>query len=260
MKSSKPLILVTNDDGYTAGGLSALVKSVVPLGRVLVVAPDGPRSGAGCSITSNVPVRIRLVSSEPNLVIYACSGSPVDCVKIALHALCNEQYPDLLVSGINHGDNSSVCVHYSGTVSAAIEGTMKGIPSIAFSLATHDSDVDFAPTLFIVRALCSRILARSLPVDVCLNVNFPVLSCNESYAGIRLCRMGRGRWDSEWVSACNPMVPECYWLTGSFTDLEPDSSDTDTAALASKYVSVTPISVDMTAFDAMKSLSDIELL
>lgn len=259
-----PLILITNDDGYAAAGIQALARTVAHLGEVYVVAPDGPRSGAAASITCTAPVSYKQLTSQPdypaNIHLYACSGTPVDCVKLAWDNILPRR-PDLILSGINHGDNASISVHYSGTMGAVFEGCMKGIPSIGFSLYLQrgqryeDYPVCDA-ALAAISKLCKQIIENGLPQDVCLNVNFPVAN---SFRGFQLCRQARGRWTAEWASATNPHGLHSYWLTGQFQDLEPDATDTDFSALRAGYTSIVPITIDMTAhgcFDDLRLIID----
>ena len=168
----KKLILITNDDGVKAQGIDELTQLMQPLGDVIVVAPDSARSGAGCSITPTTPIFLHLVREEVGLHVYACSGSPVDCVKLALDQIC-PRYPDLLVSGINHGDNASCSIHYSGTMGAVFEGCLKDIPSIGYSLRTLSHQCDFQPYREAILQIARFVLQRGLPQGVCLNVNFP---------------------------------------------------------------------------------------
>lgn len=254
MNETKPLILLTNDDGIRAKGLSALVESLSPMAEVWVVAPDGGRSGAACSITTGRPVKVVCVAEEPGRALYACSGTPVDCVKLALeHVL--PRHPDLIVSGINHGDNASVSVLYSGTMGAVFEGCMKGVPSVGFSLADFDADADFSACGPYVERVVRHVLRRGLPEGVCLNVNFPA---TKTLAGLRVARMTRGSWSCEWVPAAHPKGERHYWLTGRFTNLEPEAGDTDFGAMDRGYVSVVPVQVDMTAYGALTSLKELE--
>ena len=191
----RPYVLVSNDDGIAAPGIAALICALQPIADLIVVAPDGPRSGAACSITSTVPVSYRLVSDEPGLKAYACTGTPTDCVKLALHALC-ERRPDLVASGINLGNNASVCTFYSGTMGAATEGCIKGIPSIGFSLDTFDaSQANYQPCVEHIVRIAQHVLANGLPPYTMLNVNFPN---TDRIKGIKACRMAMGDWQHEW--------------------------------------------------------------
>lgn len=246
----RPLILISNDDGYQAQGINVLARLMHQLGDVMVVAPDSARSGAACSITSTTPIRLTKVSEEPGLTIFSCSGSPVDCVKLALEQVC-DRMPDLLVSGINHGDNASISIHYSGTMGAVIEGCMKGIPSIGYSLRTLSQQCDFSPYEEVVTNVAQHVLENGLPHYVCLNVNFPEIT---QLRGTRVCRLAQGTWSSEWVPAHNPRGQKYFWLAGRFTNMEPEAEDSDYYLLDQGFATVTPIQMDMTAYGAMKDL------
>lgn len=252
------LILVTNDDGYQAKGIQTLARLMSHLGEVVVVAPDSARSGAGCSITPTRPVEIARVPCPipvdglwgPHPVtFYACSGTPVDCVKLASEQVLQRQ-PDLLASGINHGDNASISLHYSGTIGACIEGCLKGWPSVGFSLRTFRKDADFAPFEQAIAKVARSVLEEGLPADVLLNVNFPEVA---ELQGVRLARMARGQWSSEWADAHRPYGNHAFWLTGQFTNLEPDAEDTDYWAIDHGYAAITPLQLDMTAHGMLRS-------
>lgn len=252
----RKLILITNDDGVGAQGIQELAQLMLQLGDVIIVAPDSPRSGAACYITCTQAITLgrRVDMEQEGLQVYACSGSPVDCVKLALEQVC-PRVPDLLVSGINHGDNASCSIHYSGTMGAVLEGCMKGIPSVGYSLRTLKRKCDFSPYAEQVRLIAQTVLSQGLPQDVCLNVNFPEVA---ELAGMRVCRMGRGRWVQEWISANNPRGMNAFWLIGRFLNLEPHSEDTDYWALDHGYGAITPIQIDMTAYSVMDSLKSLE--
>lgn len=246
----QPLILITNDDGLNAQGISVLTKCMQNLGQVIVVAPNGARSGSACSITPIIPVKLKLEKEEENLLAYSCSGTPVDCVKLAYEKVVPRR-PDLIVSGINHGDNASISLHYSGTIGGVLEGCMKGIPSIGFSLRTRKQECDFQPYLKAIEDIATYVLKNGLPQDVCLNVNFPEVPVLK---GISVCRMARGIWQSEWKDTD---VPGTYKLTGNFTNLEPEAEDTDYWALDHDMAAITPLMLDMTYYpflDSQKSL------
>ena len=247
---NKPLILITNDDGLNVQGISVLTDCMLKLGQIVVVAPNGARSGAACSITPILPVTLKLERKEENLQVYSCTGTPADCVKLALERVVPRK-PDLVVSGINHGDNASCSLHYSGTMGAVFEGCMKGVPSIGYSLRTHSHECDFRPYQNVVEEVASYVLKNGLPEDVCLNVNFPEVP---ALKGVSVCRMARGIWESEWKDTDTPNV---YTLTGHFTNLEPEAEDTDYWALDHDMASITPLSLDMTyypSFEMLKSL------
>ena len=222
-----------------------------PLADLIVVAPDGPRSGASASITSEIPLRLTLLNSESGLTVYKCTGTPVDCVKLALHEVV-PRCPDMVIGGINHGDNSSVNVHYSGTMGVVIEGCLKQIPSVGFSLCNHAADADFSPVLPYVQRITEAVLEKGLPEGTCLNVNFPD---TPDLKGVRICRQTRGVWRGEYEAHRHPKGGRFYWLTGYYDNLEPEDEATDHWALDHGYVAITPTQVDMTAYrllDEMK--------
>ena len=249
--SNRPLILITNDDGVHAQGICELTGMMRTLGDVVVVAPDSARSGSACAITPLVPVRVSLLDvTLKGLSVYSCSGTPVDCVKLALEKVVPRK-PDLMVSGINHGDNASVSLHYSGTMGAVLEACMKGVPAIGYSLRTRDPECDFSPYRDVVVRVARHVLREGLREDVCLNVNFPQVP---ALSGVSVCRMARGIWQSEWVEDAEPGT---YRLTGFFTNLEPDASDTDYWALDHGMASVTPLTLDMTSYGDMEGLKSL---
>lgn len=249
--SDRPLILIANDDGVSAQGIMVLTRLMCRLGEVVVMAPDSARSGSACAITTHGTVRLERVSAQPGLTVYSCSGTPSDCVKLALEKVLSRK-PDLMVSGINHGDNTSVSVHYSGTVGAVLEACMKGVPSIGFSLRTFDSECDFSPYEQVILDVASYVMENGLPQDVCLNVNFPQ---TEKLQGVRVCRLARGNWVEEWVEDCDANT---FRLTGHFVNLEPEADDTDDWAVCHGMAAVTPLQLDMTYYPAIPSLKTLE--
>lgn len=251
-KGKKPLLLISNDDGYHAKGIRSLIEMVRHLGDVIVVAPESARSGFSGAFSATTPLRIKLRHQEEGVSVYSCNGTPVDCVKLALSEICTRK-PDIVIGGINHGDNASVNTHYSGTMGVTMEGCMKYIPSVAFSLCNHDDDADFELMKNIVILMTKKILKDGLPKGVCLNVNFPVV---EKYKGIKVCRMAHGTWGKEVVRMHHPRGYDYFWLVGEYTNDEPLSEDTDNWALTHGYVAVTPTQLDVTAYgmiDDMKS-------
>ena len=248
--NERPLILISNDDGYAAKGLESLTEMLRPIGNIVVVAPDGGRSGASLSITSREPVRVNTIKEEEGLKVYSCSGTPCDCVKIAFEKIL-ERDPDLVLSGINHGDNAAINAHYSGTVAVATEGAMKGIPSIGFSCCRTDKDADFSPLTTYIQDIVRRTLCDGLPQSVCLNVNFPDA---DTFAGVKLCRMGGGEWINEWEERKDPRGKTYYWLTGSFESGDKVCDDTDLWAMQHGYIAITPLQLDLTAYDAFEQL------
>lgn len=251
MENKRPLILISNDDGYLAKGINSLVDMVRDLGDVIVCAPDSSRSGFSRAFTMNT-LTMNKVSTEPGLNIYRCSGTPVDCVKMAYHQVCPRK-PDLVLGGINHGDNASTNAQYSGTVGIVIEGAMKGIPSIAFSLCDYSPNADFEPMRPLVRRLVKKVLAEGLPHYTCLNVNYPL---TDKEAEPRLCRMAYGHWRKEVEKRTHPSGHmDYYWMTGFYQNDEPEADDTDAWALAHGYASVTPLTVDLTDHEALRNLT-----
>lgn len=254
MQQGRPLILISNDDGVTAKGLAELVKFLRPLGNLVVMAPDSPRSGSGCAMSVTSPVKYQLVKQEVGLKVYKCSGTPTDCIKLARHTIL-EQEPDLVVGGINHGDNSAVNVHYSGTMGIVIEGCLNGIPSIGFSLCDHASNADFTQAGPYIRKIAADVLTQGLPPLTCLNVNIPV---GESLKGIKVCTQAKGRWINEWETCSRRNGQVYYWLTGEFEhSQDADHSWDDFQALQAGYVSITPTTVDVTAYNAIETLKKI---
>jgi 5'-nucleotidase len=251
----KRLIFITNDDGYRAGGLSALVEMSRPYGEIVVVAPEEAQSGMSSAMTSKLPVRLRKVEESSGLTIYACSGTPVDCVKLAMsHVL--KRKPDFLFSGINHGTNTSIAVIYSGTLGAAAEGVLYDIPSIGFSLNDHASPADFTACIPYGQRIIDTVLAHPFDKDTFLNVNFPALTYPE-IKGIRLCRQNRGVWVEEFEKRTDPHGQDYYWMTGSFLNHEKDAADADENAMRAGYVTVVPHHLDMTNYKELERLRGV---
>jgi len=251
----KPLILVTNDDGVQSKGIKSLIEAVRPLGEVVVVAPDSARSGMSSALTVYVPLRISLLKKEEDLTVYACNGTPVDCVKLAINEILDRK-PDLIVSGINHGSNAAICVVYSGTMGATLEGCIWGIPSIGVSLTDHDKDADFSEAQKYARMLAEKTLTEGLPEGVCLNVNVPDRT---DIKGIKICTQTQGRWTAEFMKSQDALGKDVYWLTGVFENHNPDDENTDEWALANGYVSVVPCKIDLTAHQVLEQLKHWEI-
>lgn len=254
MENKKPLILITNDDGYQAKGIEALIDSVKDLGDIIVVAPDGPRSGMSSAITSLQPLRVYLISESQNIKVYATTGTPVDCVKLGISELA-ERRPDIVLSGVNHGSNAAVAVLYSGTMGAAIEGAVFKIPSIGFSLLDHSHNADFTYSKKYIHTITKQVLEDGLPSGTCLNVNIPK---GDDIKGIRVCRQTSGQWVNEFMQSKDGADKDIYWLTGNFENDEPSDEMTDEWALANRYVSVVPVKVDMTNHDLIASIKSWE--
>ena len=250
---NRPLILITNDDGYKAPGIGLIAKTAREFGDVVLVAPVKGQSGMSHAVTLMEPIRFKLREQEEGYSAYSCTGTPADSVKIALNQIL-ERRPDLIISGINHGSNSSVSLFYSGTVAACIEGCMNGIPSIALSVDDHSPEADFRLALKYSRRIISETLANGLPDYTCLNVNFPRIKPEEC-RGIKVCRQTMGVWKEEFEHRVDPLGRDYYWLTGYFSNLEPDGTDTDVWALQHNYAAVVPIKVDVTDYEALESIS-----
>jgi len=250
-QNTKPNILVVNDDGITALGIKNLMEVVQELGNVVVVAPDSPQSGMGHAITIGKPIRFDKVELYPGVEMYKCSGTPVDCVKLAVNKIFKGKKPDLCVSGINHGLNNSINVLYSGTMSAAVEGAIEKIPSIGFSLDDFAADADFNFTKEYIKSICEQVLANGLPEGTLLNVNFPK---GDGLKGIKICRQANAKWMEEFDERKDPYNRPYYWLTGVFENFD-KGEDTDVWALEHGYVSVVPVQFDLTAHHAIQTLN-----
>jgi 5'-nucleotidase len=248
---TRPYILICNDDGVFAPGIQNLISIMEDIGDVIVVAPDSPQSGMGHAITINATIRVNSIYHSPTKEIYSCSGTPVDCIKMAMNKLA-KRTPDLVVSGINHGSNSSINVIYSGTMSAAMEGCIEGVPSIGFSLCNHSYEADFEPSKQYVKKITEMVLKNGLPKDICLNVNIPAVS-TEKIKGVKICRQARAFWDEELDERLDPRGGKYYWLTGVFKNQD-EGADTDEWALYNDFISIVPIKVDFTAYQALENL------
>lgn len=250
---ARPLILVCNDDGIHAPGIRALIEAVEPLGDIVVVAPDSPQSGMGHAVTIGEPLRI---TAKEGLFgkhkAFETTGTPVDCVKLAVARILKRK-PDLLVSGINHGSNSSINVIYSGTMSAAVEGAIEGIPSVGFSLCDYAHEADFSLAAKIARQVAAMILSNGLMPGSLLNVNIPKITEAE-YKGIKVCRQASAKWKENFEERIDPHRKKYYWMVGEFELLE-TSTDTDEWALANNYASMVPVQYDLTAHHAIPYLN-----
>ncbi|RRB18445.1 5'/3'-nucleotidase SurE [Larkinella knui] len=253
MSEKKPLILVTNDDGITAHGIRTLVSLMKQLGDVVVVAPDSPQSGMGHAITIASPLRLNSVDLYPGTPAYECSGTPADCVKLAKHFVLKDRSPDLVVSGINHGSNTSISVLYSGTMSAAIEAAIEGIPAIGFSLCDYAHDPDFSHTHDHILKIAGHALENGIPKGVTLNVNFPAKS-EKPLGEIRICRQADARWQEEFDQRKDPYGRSYFWMSGKFVNND-TGEDTDEYALSQNCTSVVPCQLDLTDY---KSLTDLK--
>lgn len=249
--NKRPLILVTNDDGISSPGIIALVEAVKELGNVVVIAPDKPQSGVGHAITINATLRLNKTNFHNVKEEYSLSGTPVDCVKMATDRILKHK-PDLIVSGINHGSNISINVIYSGTMSAAIEGAIDGIPSVGFSLMDYSINADFSTSKEVVKVVCRNILSKGLPGAICLNVNIPPLKLSE-LKGIKVCRQAKADWKEIFEERKDPYGRSYFWLTGEFVDMD-GKNDTDVWAVKNSYASVVPVQFDMTGYSSLSAL------
>lgn len=255
--TKKPLILVTNDDGITAPGIRSLIEVMNTLGDVVVVAPDSPQSGKGHAITVDSTLYVEQVEvANSTHLEYTCSGTPADCVKLAVREILGRR-PDICVSGINHGSNSSINVIYSGTMSAAIEAGIEGIPAVGFSLLNYKWSAKFDACKTFVKTITENVLQHGLQAGVVLNVNIPDVP-EEGIKGIKVCRQARANWVEEFDKRKNPQGRDYYWLTGKFVNLD-GGEDTDEWALEHNYVSVVPVQFDLTAHHFIQNLNSWNL-
>ena len=253
---SELLILITNDDGYNSKGIKALINAVKNLGKILIVAPDSPQSGMGHAISVNKPIRCYKTNFFDSVEAYCCTGTPVDCIKMGLYLL-KDKKPDLILSGINHGSNVSTNILYSGTMSAAVEGALSGIPSVGYSLTDYSEDADFQYSEKIVQIISKKVIKEGLKKGTCLNVNIPNIKENQ-IKGIKVCRQGRAFWDDTFDHRKDPLGKDYYWLTGSFSSKE-QALDTDINYLENNYVTIVPTQFDMTCHDSVDELKKWKL-
>ncbi len=250
---SKPTILVTNDDGINAPGIRALISVMAEIGKVIVVAPDSPQSAMGHAITINSTLYLNKISAEnADITEYACSGTPVDCVKLAVNEILKMK-PDLCVSGVNHGSNSSINVIYSGTMSAAVEAGIEGIPAIGFSLLDYAWSANFEAIKPFIKKIALEVLSKKMTEGTVLNVNFPKLK-QEDIKGIKICRQAKALWMERFDKRQTPFGKDYYWLTGEFVNQD-KGEDTDEWALANGYISIVPVQFDLTAHHAIAQLN-----
>lgn len=248
MNQHRPFILISNDDGYDSNGIRILVDMIKDIADILVCAPDSGRSGFSCAFSATKYLVLNRRENIGDVEVWSCNGTPVDCVKLAIDQLCDGRKPDLVIGGINHGDNSTVNNHYSGTVGVALEGCLKYIPSIAFSSCFYDIYANLEPLRPYVRTIIQRVLSDGLPKGICLNVNFPA---SEQFDGVKVCRMTFGRWVNEVVKVRHPRGYDYYWMVGNYQNDEPDAEETDQWALNHNFVAITPTLIDVTAYEFM---------
>lgn len=245
VKKERPVILITNDDGVTAPGIQNLVEAVKHLGKIVVVAPDKPQSGMGHAITIGQPLRLHKLHTVDNVETWSCTGTPVDCVKLAVDKVLHRK-PDICLSGINHGANHSINVIYSGTMSAAVEAAIESIPSVGFSLLDYRIDADFTGARNYVRIIVEKMLATKLDKHTVLNVNIPAVA-PELLKGFKICKQAYAKYEEDFIERNDPHGRHYYWLTGEFVNFD-KGKDTDVWALANNYVSVVPVQFDLTNY------------
>jgi 5'-nucleotidase len=250
-KKDTPVILITNDDSISAPGIKALVEAVKDLGRVVVVAPDKPQSGMGHAITIGHPLRLHKVHFLDDVEAYSCSGTPVDCVKIAVDKVLHRK-PDVCLSGINHGANHSINVIYSGTMSAAIEASIEGIPSAGFSLLDYSVEADFTASKLYVQKIVEKMLKQKTDKHFTLNVNIPAVEAG-LIKGIKICKQAYAKYDEKFLERKDPHGRNYFWLTGEFMNFD-KGKDTDVWALANNYISVVPVQFDLTNYSTKEKL------
>lgn len=252
MKENRPLIFISNDDGVNARGLYHLIDCVKDMGDIVVVAPASHCSGQSSAITVDRLLRIAQHDDYCGAKVYSVTGTPVDCVKIAMHAILDRK-PDLMLSGINHGSNAGNSIIYSGTMGVAMEACMMGIPSVGYSFLSYESNADFTPSTTYIKDITAKVLERGLPQDVCLNVNIPA----HNIQGVKMARAARGYWTDEYADYVDPIGRPFYMLTGHFHNLEPDCAETDIYWLDRQYVTIVPARTDMTAYDELPEIGNL---
>lgn len=249
----KPIILITNDDSIDAKGIRHLVDCVKEMGEIYVVAPDAPQSGQSSAFTPNFPLQIIEHPDYNGATMRSVTGTPVDCVKLAMHHILPRR-PDLLLSGINHGSNAGNSVVYSGTMGAAVEGCMHGIPSVGYSLLHHSLKADFTECTPLITDITQKVIAQGLPAGVCLNVNFPA---KVKIVGMKVVRAARSCWTEEYQEYTDPHGKPFFWLTGKLINEEPDATDTDLYWLDRNYATIVPVLADRNAVEAIATVSGI---
>ncbi len=252
----KPLIFITNDDGYTSKGFRRIIEVARRFGQVIAIAPEVSQSGKAHAITLSTPLYLTLRQKSDDVTVYSCSGTPVDCVKMAYDYLFDDLRPALSISGINHGSNAAINILYSGTMGAAIEASFYGAPSIGLSLDDHDLDADFDATAEFAERIIPEILAADIREPLCLNINVPVAR-PEEIRGWKICRQTRGYWKEEFERSADANGTETFVLAGKFCNFEPEADDTDEWALLHNYIAIVPVKIDLTDYDAIGPLHDI---
>ena len=249
----KPLILITNDDSVKAPGIRALISYIRPFGRVIVVAPDRPQSGTAHAVTIAHPLRLELIVKETDYEEYSCNGTPADCVKLAFKIVMRRR-PDFLFSGINHGNNASINIVYSGTMAAVLEGALAGVPSVGFSLNNYSLNANFKPSEKYIKTIAADVIKNGLPLGVCLNVNIPDMPAEE-IKGIKVCRQAEGTWEEDFDEREDPHGQPYYWMKGVYV-MTGNGEDTDQWAMEHGYIAVVPVQFDLTANHALETLKN----
>ncbi len=249
----KPLILITNDDSVKAPGIRALISYIRPFGRVIVVAPDRPQSGTAHAVTIAHPLRLELIVKETDYEEYSCNGTPADCVKLAFKIVMRRR-PDFLFSGINHGNNASINIVYSGTMAAVLEGALAGVPSVGFSLNNYSLNANFKPSEKYIKTIAADVIKNGLPLGVCLNVNIPDIPAEE-IKGIKVCRQAEGTWEEDFDEREDPHGQPYYWMKGVYV-MTGNGEDTDQWAMEHGYIAVVPVQFDLTANHALETLKN----
>lgn len=250
-KKDQPVILITNDDGISAPGIRSLVESVRDLGKIVVIAPDKPQSGMGHAITIGHPLRLHPVEMFGGIEAYQCTGTPVDCVKLGVDKVLHRK-PDICLSGINHGANHSINVIYSGTMSAAVEAAIEGIPSVGFSLLDYSIEADFTAAKKYARLIVQKMLQHRMDKHTILNVNFPAVE-DKLIAGVKICRQAYAKYEEDFLERMDPHNRKYFWLTGEFVNFD-EGTDTDVWALENNYVSIVPVQFDLTNYTLKNQL------
>ena len=249
----KPLILITNDDSVKAPGIRTLISCIRPFGRVIVVAPDRPQSGTAHAVTIAHPLRLELIVKETDYEEYSCNGTPADCVKLAFKIVMRRR-PDFLFSGINHGNNASINIVYSGTMAAVLEGALAGVPSVGFSLNNYSLNANFKPSEKYIKTIAADVIKNGLPLGVCLNVNIPDMPAEE-IKGIKVCRQAEGTWEEDFDEREDPHGQPYYWMKGVYV-MTGNGEDTDQWAMEHGYIAVVPVQFDLTANHALETLKN----
>ncbi len=258
MDNKRPLILISNDDGFHYNGIHSLIKVAQRYGDVFVAVPAEHQSGKSSAISLDRPVKAHLVEKREGYTVMEINGTPADCVKLAISQLMSERAPDLVLAGINHGYNMGISSLYSGTMACVYEGIMHGIPSVAFSYGVFTREADTTACEPIVERVLQRVLESGLPDNVCLNVNIPPVS-QGPIKGLKVTTSDLGRWVNEWEKRSHPMGGEYYWMTGDYEMLDENDDRTDMYWLHRQYATVTPCHIDQTDHESIGTISDLLL-